>query len=165
MTRATVLQTPRLRLTTWLPGDVDALWAVHSDEQTMRFIGHGRPETRDETATRIARYLAEAVGLGFTKWRLADPAGRLVGRAGFGPDGDGRELGYLVRREQRGRGLATEIAGALVTWHRANAPAVPLRAYVAVDNAASHRVLAKVGFEQVGHEDHDGMACAVFRCD
>ncbi len=155
--RTTILTTPRLALTTWLPSDVDDLLVVHSDAETMRFVRDGRPETREQTERLVTRYRTEHRELGYTKWRLADRGGSLVGRAGFGPRADGRELGYTLRRDAWGQGLATEIAQALVAWHRAHAPGVALHAYVAVENAASRRVLAKVGFEPIASEVHHGV--------
>ncbi len=148
--------------TSWLERDVDDLFAVHSDVETMRFVRQGRPETRSETAALIDQYIAEHTATGLTKWRVADLGDRLIGRAGFGTQRDGRELGYTIRRELWGQGLATEIAAALVSWHRANAAAVPLYAYVAVDNPASRRVLVKTGFESIGREVHQSLPCELF---
>lgn len=148
--------------TSWFASDVDDLFAVHSDAETMRFVRQGRPETRPETAELIDQYIAEHATTGFTKWRLIDLSGRLVGRAGFGAQMDGRELGYTIRRELWGQGLATEIAAALVSWHHTNAVTLPLYAYVAVENPASHRVLHKTGFESIGLQDHCGVPCELF---
>ncbi|MGI8590690.1 MAG: GNAT family N-acetyltransferase [Nakamurella sp.] len=105
--------------------------------------------------------MAEHAATGFTKWRVTDIDGHLVGRAGFGTQLDGRELAYTLRRDLWGQGLATEIGAALVSWHLANAGDVPLYSYVAVDNPASRRVLDKIGFEFVGREDHCGVPCAL----
>lgn len=93
MSRERILRTQRLAVTSWVVGDVDDLVVVHSDAETMRFVRHGRPETRAETAALVDQYIAEHAATGFTKWRLADLEGRLVGRAGFGSLRDGRELG------------------------------------------------------------------------
>lgn len=163
MPRHEVLRTDRLILTSWLPGDVDQLAKIHSDGEVMRFVRNGRPESRLETAALIDGYIAEEAEVGVTKWRLADHHGQIVGRAGFGPARDGRELGYTLRRALWGQGLATEIAVALVAWHRVHAPDISLWAYVAVANPASGRVLEKSGFIHVGTDHHRGMACLLFR--
>ena len=163
MSRECILQTQRLAVTSWVVGDVDDLVVVHSDAETMRFVRHGRPETRAETVALVEQYIAEHAATGFTKWRLADLEDRLVGRAGFGLLRDGRELGYTIRRELWGQGLATEVAAALVAWRRSNAAGCPLYAYVAVDNPASRRVLEKNEFELISREDHVGLACELFR--
>jgi ribosomal-protein-alanine N-acetyltransferase len=160
--RDIVLATPRLILTTWLPVDVDALFEVHSEPETMKFVRYGRPESRVETEELVDRYIAEQAAQGWTKWRLADVDGGLVGRAGFGGNATHRGVSFAIRRSHWGLGLATEIAEALVGWHMSHAAAVPLRAIVAVGNEASGRVLQKVGFREVGTEDYDGTICRSF---
>lgn len=163
-TRRTVLETERLQVTTWLPEDTDDLHSLHSDPVTMRWVRGGRPETREETEALLANYLAEQEKRGWTKWRVEDPNGALVGRAGFGPHDDGRarELGYTIRRDMWGRGLATEVAAGLVRWHRSHDDA-ELWAYAAVENVASCRVLEKVGFHYVGRTEHNSIPCALYR--
>jgi hypothetical protein len=74
----------------------------------------------------------------------------MIGRAGFGAYGPNRELGYTLRSDSWGHGLATELALALVRWHTENPdPNGPpdLWAYAAMENIASRRVLEKVGFD------------------
>lgn len=91
--RQVVLTTQRLQVTTWLPDDLDDLHRLHADPLTMRWVRHGRPETRDEVAALLSTYLTEQCERGWTKWRVAAHDGTLVGRAGFGRRGDGRGLG------------------------------------------------------------------------
>jgi [ribosomal protein S5]-alanine N-acetyltransferase len=138
------------------------LLEVHSDPETMKFVRFGRAESRTETEDLVNHYIAEHATRGWTKWRLIDRDGGLVGRAGFGGDDTNRGLSYAIRRSHWGRGLATEVAEALVGWHLSHAPAARLRALVAVGNDASVRVLQKVGFQEVGTEDFDGTVCRSF---
>ena len=160
--REVVLRTPRLTLTSWIVDDVESLHAVHSDPETMEFVRYGRPESRPEVEQLVDQYIAEHAARGWTKWRLADLDGQLVGRAGFGGTPERRGLSYVIRRSRWGLGLATEIAEALVGWHLSHTVAVPLRAIVAVGNDASARVLEKVGFDEAGQEDFDGTICRAF---
>jgi len=160
--REVILRTPRLTLTSWRADDAASLHEVHSDPETMQFVRSGRPESRPEVDQLVNQYRAEHALRGWTKWRLADLDDRLVGRAGFGGTVQSRELSYVIRRSRWGVGLATEAAAALVDWHLAHAVAVPLRAIVAAGNDASARVLEKVGFDEVGHEDFRGIPCRSF---
>lgn len=164
--RDVVSSTPRLRLTTWVPSDADDLHVVHSDPETMRFVRFGRPETLAETRALVADYMAEQAARGWTRWRLADPMDELIGRAGFAEHGDGPELGFTIRRDLWGRGLASEIVMALVAWHR-NYPALfvggDLVAHVALQNHASIRVLEKAGFVRDGKVEIAGVRCASYR--
>ena len=160
--RREILRTERLRVTSWMPGDAVDLAVIHADAETMRYVREGRPETHAETEALIAQYIDEDARTGLTKWRLVDVEDRLVGRAGFGLLEGGLELGYTIRRSQWGRGLATEIAAALVNWHRDNFDGVHLVAYVAVPNHASVRVLEKVGFVYTRTEEHHGEPCRLY---
>jgi [ribosomal protein S5]-alanine N-acetyltransferase len=163
--RWTVLSTRRLTLTTWVEEDLGELALLHSDPETMRYVRLGRPESREESRDLLASYLREQADRGWTKWRVADQHGRLAGRAGFGGHGPDRELGYTIRRDMWGQGMASEIAQALVRWHRGHNGTVPrmrLLAYAAVENLPSRRVLEKAGLVSTGHAEHNGMNCAVY---
>lgn len=159
--RAEVLSTGRLRVTTWLPSDYADLCVLHSDPAVMRHMRSG-VESAAATRDRLDRFLREQAELGWTKWRLEDADGRLVGRAGFNlaDGGQQRELGYVLAPALWGLGLATEIAGALVGWHREHPDprlASELCAYAFAENAASRRVLEKVGFAFVDEVQRAGV--------
>lgn len=164
--RQTVLTTTRARLTTWLASDLHDLAVLHADPVTMQFIGHGRPETVAEARTRIADYCDEQRIRGWTKWRVENLDGEMIGRAGFGQSTVGRELAYALRRDQWNRGLATEIAAGLVRRHRRDLfgghYSDGLCAYVEVGNHASVRVLEKVGFSFVDRRSYKDVACDYF---
>ena len=161
MPRETILSTPRLVVTTWLPTDLADLAALHSDPLTMRYIG-GRPESREESAARLNTYLEEQSRQGWTKWRVATPVGETIGRGGFGTYGPHRELGYTLRRDHWGQGLATELATALVQWHRTHAADPELWAYAVAENTPSRRVLEKTGFHLVEIKPYGGVDCAFY---
>lgn len=165
MQRRTVLSTQRLTLTTWAEEDLGELALLHSDPETMCYVRFGRPESREESRDLLASYLREQADRGWTKWRVADQRSRLVGRAGFGGHGRDRELGYTIRRDMWGQGVASEIAPALVRWHREHngtAPQMRLLAYAALENLPSRRVLEKAGLVFTGYAEHNGMNCAVY---
>jgi [ribosomal protein S5]-alanine N-acetyltransferase len=163
--RQVVLTTRSIVVTTWLPDDVEDLYQLHSDPPTMRFVGPGRPESREECDRRLALYLNEQRIRGWTKWRVQTTEGAMIGRAGFGAYGPNRELGYILRPASWGRGLATELAQALVDWHAKHPdPGHPtdLWAYAVEEHAASRRVLEKVGFDFIDHRAHHGSTCAFY---
>lgn len=83
--RQTILSTGRIRVTTWIPSDLHDLAVLHADPVTMRFVGHGRPETVDEARVRILEYRDEQRVRGWTKWRVENAAGDMIGRALLGP--------------------------------------------------------------------------------
>ena len=126
----------------------------------MEFIGQGI-EDEEAVQRRLQGYLSDQQMRGWTKWRVQDKRGETVGRAGFGlmEDGHHRELGYLLKPELWGQGLATELARALVRWHFAHLDpelGSDLFAYAVTQNTASLRVLEKVGFQRIEEKRHEG---------
>lgn len=88
---------------------------------------------------------------GFTVVERA--SGATVGSCGFKgpPDADGCvEVAYGTDPARRGRGYATEVAGALAAFALANGRARLVCAHTQPDNPASARVLEKCGFRRVG---------------
>ena len=64
-----------------------------------------------------------------------------------------------------GQGIASEIAPALVRWHREHNGTVPrmrLLAYVTLENLPSRRVLEKAGLAFTGYAKHNRMNCAIY---
>ncbi|WIY52601.1 GNAT family N-acetyltransferase [Devosia sp. YIM 151766] len=83
--------------------------------------------------------------------------GNLIGVVGlsFSP-GQAPELGYWLGERHWGHGYATEAAAALVAAARA-AGATALRSRALLANAASRKVLSKLGFTEIGvATDRDG---------
>jgi RimJ/RimL family protein N-acetyltransferase len=158
--RGGVLDTPRTRLTTWLPADLAELRALHSDPRAMRYMRSGVEEPA-RTSARLATFLREQAERGWTKWRVEDRVGRMIGRAGFNLSGDGRrrELGYVLEPASWGQGLGTELAGALLRWHVEHLDGLDpsVQAWAFDGNAASLRVLEKCGFAATGERDGRGM--------
>ena len=60
------------------------------------------------------------------------------------------ELGYVVVREARGRGVATEALRLLTEWAFAEAGMLRLELLISVDNAASKRVAERCGYVREG---------------
>jgi RimJ/RimL family protein N-acetyltransferase len=69
------------------------------------------------------------------------------------------EIAYGVVADSRGRGFATEIAAALVSYALASAAVDIVRAHTLPEAKASQRVLAKCGFQHVGEvvDPEDGL--------
>ena len=82
----------------------------------------------------------------------------VIGEAGFysPPDNDGRvEIGYGVVSEHRRRGYAEEAARALISWASAEHGITRFRASISPDNILSLNLIRKLGFVQVGSQQHE----------
>jgi RimJ/RimL family protein N-acetyltransferase len=122
--------------------------------------------TPDERAQLSADWLARVRASELDPWvhwysaRLRD-SGIVVGAGGFkGPPIDGAvEIAYGVEADHRGKGYATQIAGALVRYAFRSEEVQVVRAHTLPEGEASKRVLAKCGFEHVGEviDPDDGL--------
>jgi RimJ/RimL family protein N-acetyltransferase len=149
------LETPRLVLRELAASDALAVqeWAV--DPEVYQFMEWG-PNTLAQTqeflrvavAARLAspRYAFE---LGFVR----KETGTLVGAGGLrirSPEHRIADIGYALRRDAWGQGLASEAARALVEFGFRTLGMHRIWATCHVDNARSAHVLEKLGMQREG---------------
>ena len=143
-----VLETERLRLREFVPDDIDALAAVLSDPETMRF--YPEPPDRAGVGSWIERNRQRYRDDGHGLWAMVlKSSGELIGDCGLTRqtvDGvDEIEIGYHVRRDLWGRGLAPEAAGACRDYGFERLGAGRLISLIRPENSPSRRVAEKVG--------------------
>jgi [ribosomal protein S5]-alanine N-acetyltransferase len=149
-----VLESERLLFRPHQAADLDAFCAMEADPEVRRYVG-GAPRTRAAAAEKF-RGMCTRLG---EEDRLAmwaavlKPEGRYIGRCGLYPrfDGDTKVvdeaiLGFYLAREFWGRGLASEASRAFVTFGFDELKLSRLVTAVEVGNAASVRILEKLGF-------------------
>jgi [ribosomal protein S5]-alanine N-acetyltransferase len=160
--------TARLELRSFTRGDVEAAHRVYGDPEVMRFVGEGKPAADLEaTLKMLDGYLAYERANGFSFWALVErESGMLVGDAGLMHleyAGPGVELGYTLGRDWWGRGYATEagLACAEIAFERFGLDEV--FAMAARENAASIRVLEKIGMTRVGPRRAYGREHVLYR--
>jgi RimJ/RimL family protein N-acetyltransferase len=156
----TVLNSTRLRLEPFDERHLDGLYAMNSDPEVMRYIS-GRPETLEETRAMVARVQGRWAQRGYDWWSLIDTqTGELVGAAGLyhlGQDpANAHEIGWRLRREHWGHGLALEAARTILQ-HAFTTVGAPLVCAIRhPDNLASARVMDKLGMRPVGVQIWNG---------
>jgi RimJ/RimL family protein N-acetyltransferase len=134
------IRTERLVLRPLAADDVDLLFELDADPAVMRYITGGKPTHRaevEETVRASAGHRWAAFqGEHFVGWFALDPT-----------DGDpaDRELGYRLRRDAWGRGLASEGARALVDVAFRELGARRVWAQTMTVNERSRRVLERCG--------------------
>jgi [ribosomal protein S5]-alanine N-acetyltransferase len=113
------IETPRLLLRTWMPGDAAAVEATFADPGVMRFIGTGGPWSAEQTRANIAimteRYERDGAGI----WPVVlKETGTIVGECGLQPlpNSDDVEIAFLFGKDSWGKGLAFEAASAVLEW-------------------------------------------------
>ena len=155
MTLATpVLHTARLRLRPFTDADADALFALHSDAHVLRYWD-SPPWTEPAGAERFIRMCRtmadEGTGARVAIDRASD--GAFVGWCGLTgwiPEYRSATLGYVLGEPMWGHGYATEAAHALLRWAFDTLDLNRVQAETDTRNAASARVLEKIGFVREG---------------
>jgi RimJ/RimL family protein N-acetyltransferase len=120
----TLLTTRRLRLEPFTEGHLAGLNKLNSDPEVMRYLSAGRPETLEETRAIIERVTKRWGEVGYSWWALLERETEdLVGagavqnlrrEANLVPDRDcPLEIGWRLRRDRWGQGLATEAGRAM----------------------------------------------------
>jgi RimJ/RimL family protein N-acetyltransferase len=154
------IETARLRLRPMRDGDVDDLLGVFGDPTVMTAFGV-KPFGRVEMERWLRRTLDHQERHGYGLFAIIlKTSGQLIGDCGLERmELDGQpetELGYDVRSDHWGRGLATEAATA-VRDHAFATLALPrLVSLIRRGNDASRRVAEKVGMRLDRDLSRDG---------
>lgn len=133
------LETARLLLRPHKPHDLEAFCAMEMDPEVRRYVG-GRPRAREEAEEKFRTVPVSAI--------LLKSEDRYIGRAGLHSAG----IVFYIARPYWGRGFATEAARAILDYGFRELKLPRIAAHVETGNAASVRVLEKLGFKHVRHE-------------
>lgn len=162
----TILLTPRLRLEPFCDAHLDGLNELNSDPEVMRYIS-GRPETREETQVSIERVKARWAEWGYSWWSFIERDTGLIVGAGcvqhLGKDKAlPHELGWRLRQDRWGQGLASEAARRMTLHAFDDLKAPQLVAVCDPDNHASAQVMKRLGMGYRGVETWYERDCAVY---
>lgn len=165
MSSVPILETERLRLRAFGADDFETYARWCGDVEAMRFIGDGKPMTRDEAWRGLAMVIGHWSLRGYGLWAAEEKtSGELIGRIGlYRPEGwPGLEVGWLVARERWGEGFAPE--GAAAAMHHAfDVLSEPrLLSLIQPGNVASIRVAEKLGEHFDGEIDVRGKLVDVY---
>ncbi|MBW4620190.1 MAG: GNAT family N-acetyltransferase [Cyanosarcina radialis HA8281-LM2] len=147
-----VLETDRLILRELTLNDVDDLLKVLGDREAMKFYPQpfDRPMTQAWIERNIDRYKQNGFGLWAT---ILKESNKLIGDCGLVVQQvngvEEVEIGYHIRRDLWGRGLATEAAQACRDWGFDRLGGDRLISLIHPGNIASRRVAEKVGMSLI----------------
>jgi RimJ/RimL family protein N-acetyltransferase len=172
------IESTRLVLRRVAPGDLPFFTRIHSVADVVRYIGHGRPRSAEETqawldSTRASyaehelgqlAVLRKADGVLLGRCGLSDlviestPASNATPRAWFGralaPAGlavaQERELGYTFDATFWGHGYATEAAQCVFAYARDVLKLSRVISVIDGNNARSQRVAERCGLRRTG---------------
>jgi RimJ/RimL family protein N-acetyltransferase len=145
-------RTKRLTLRPGWPEDAPAVARAIGHEEVVRMLARVPwPYRLADAEDFLARpRAATEIHLMILTHEQADAAPRLVGAIGVAPQPEGHELGYWLTPDAWGRGYATEAGRAVVAMARHGLGLKRLVSCHFIDNPASGRVLAKLGFRPTG---------------
>ena len=163
----TILRTEHCLVREFTLDDLDGIYSLY-DDQARRFL---EPPSEDRAREKeiLRAYIDRIYGLyGFGHWavtalNMSGPQ-KLIGRVGFAaitaeqelearemgiscPDAD---FGFLISRQCRGKGIAYEVCRALIRYGFEELGFARIRADAKPGNAASLRLLHRLGFIQAG---------------
>jgi len=143
-----ILETPRLFLREFDHADADALALIIGDRETMWY--YPAPFDRKGVEDWIERNLKRYATDGFSLWALVlKDSGEMIGDCGLihqVVEGlDEVEIGYHLRRDHWGKGLATEAARACRDYGFQRLPVERLISLIRPENLPSRRVAERNG--------------------
>ncbi len=143
-----LLETERLRLGRWYPGDWLAFRTLSTDPEVMRYINDGSPWSDEQTRGFIDNQMQGFARNGFCCWKLERKTDeRVIGFCGLQPlrDTPDIEIGWWLARDCWGLGLASEAAQVAMHdgFRRIGLPRIV--AIAQPENAASIHVMEKLG--------------------
>lgn len=147
------IETERLRLRAVAWDDLEELVRLHDDPLIARYMG---VRDRDWYEWRIGASLEEWAERGHGFVSILDSTGsRFLGRTGlkYWPEFGETELGWVLRPEARGKGFATEAAGAVLRWGFEQFDFPYVTAMIRHGNAASIAVAERLGMEPIREDE------------
>ena len=145
-----MIETGRLLLRPLTVRDAKAIfegWA--RDQEVARFMRWNPHKNIEETIEWLAGEEAAATGEDVFNWGfILKENQRLIGSGGliYSQKYQMYEIGYNLARDCWGKGLATEAAKRIVEFAKDDLKIKQLFATHAIDNAASGKIIEKIGF-------------------
>ena len=166
---APILLTERLRLRPHTLADFEAVAAMWADERVVRYIS-GTPSTREQSWSRLVRYVGHWALLGFGYWVVEDRDGVYLGEVGFAdyqrgitPPLDAPEIGWVLASHAHGSGYATEAGQRIPSWADENLGAVETVCIFDPAHQASIHVAGKCGYSDPVNVDYAGADTLLMR--
>jgi len=142
-----IAETDEFVIREFVMSDMDALFELYSDETLYPFAEPLYEREKEEEYE--LQYISNMYHLiGYGMWMVFDKeSGRLIGRAGIENHEEGLELGYLIRKEFRGKGLGQRVCETILSYVKEELSFSEIHCMIHENNYASIRLAEKLGFK------------------
>ncbi len=171
MSAPVIIETERLILRPHVAADWDAVCTLWSNADTIRFISD-RPFSREESWTKLLRYMGLWTALGFGYFAVIDKSTQKftgeIGLADFHrniiPSLEGTaEMGWVLMPQAWGKGIASEAIMAILDWYRQTPNARPTSCIIDKNNTASVKLAQKCGFQEIARTPYKDSETITFK--
>lgn len=160
-----MIETERLKFRRLTIDDLPMLIEQRSDPEVNKYLGGMRLQNPEAIEKRLNFYISCYEKFGFGNCAMIwKEDGRVIGTAGLQPleDTGEIEVGYSMIKEFWGRGIGTEAARGWLEYGFNVAGLERIVAVAMVGNAASRRIMEKLGMSFEKDEMHYDELCAYY---
>jgi RimJ/RimL family protein N-acetyltransferase len=151
------IETPRLVIRSFEPSDLSDYAPIVADPEVMKHIGDGSTHTRDGAAQYIEDSIRRERETGLARYAVVRKReGDFIGFCGFRELETGVDFGWRYSRHVWGQGHGGEAALAVLDYGLNVLGLTNLFAHAFVENVASIRIIEKLGFARVEHDEMFG---------
>ncbi|MFY7671823.1 GNAT family N-acetyltransferase [Tenacibaculum sp. MEBiC06402] len=156
------IETERLIIRDLEEFDVDGMFALDSDPDVHKFLGNRPISTKQEAEEVIANIRQQYIDNGIGRWAIVDKKSNdFVGWTGLKYETGLRkefnyyDLGYRLRKEYWGKGIATETAVASLKYGFEKMNLKEIGAAADIDHIVSNKILQRIGLQLVETFEYD----------
>jgi len=159
------IETDRLILREIRVTDIDGMYALDSDPEVQRYLGNNPLQTKEQSLEAINFIRQQYIDNGIGRWAIIDKqTNDFIGWTGLkyiteltNKHINYYDLGYRLRKEYWGKGIASESAIASLTLAFDELKAQEVYAIADSENIGSNAILKKIGFTLLEVFDYDGI--------
>ena len=150
-----VIETERLLLKQITNDDVNEVFELRSNPETMKYIPRPLVKTTEDALEHIAMIGEKIVSNTGINWGITlKGSSKLLGIIGYyrmQPENYRAEIGYMLLPQFHGQGIITEAMKRLITYGFNDLKLHSIEAVIDPENRASEKVLQKCGFAKEAH--------------
>jgi ribosomal-protein-alanine N-acetyltransferase len=160
-----MLETARMRLTSWQPDDWLQLRPIATDREVVHYISNGEPWPDERIRQWAGRQVTHFSKFGFCFWKLIyKETGEMIGFCGLQPldATPDIEIGWWLARAWWGKGLATEAAREALRDGFERARLERIVSIAMRENVASTHIMEKLGMNYERETTHRGVPVVLY---